>query len=165
MNKKNLTPQQLKFCENYARGLSAIESYKSAYSSKGVNLKSLSYNANKLLNDDLIIKEIEKRKEKNLSFLNYSVEKSFNKIKEIQEKALEKNDLTNALKAEEMIAKLTGINQEKAGNGGEILNGFKEFYAAICLKKDYGSRENEKSLSKTEVLPKLTEEKTIELKQ
>lgn len=165
MNKKNLTPQQLKFCENYVKGLSAIESYKNAYSSKGVNLKSLSYNANKLLNDELIIKEIEKRKEKNLSFLNYSAEKSFNKIKEIQEKALEKNDLTNALKAEEMIAKLTGINQEKAGNGGEILNGFKEFYAAICLKKDYGTRENEKSLSKNEVLPKLTEEKVIEIKQ
>lgn len=165
MNKKNLTPQQLKFCENYAKGLSAVESYKKAYSSKNVNLKSISFNASKLLNDELIVKEIEKRKEKNLSFLNYSAEKSFNKIKEIQEKALEKNDLTNALKAEEMIAKLTGINQEKAGNGGEILNGFKEFYAAICLKKDYGTRENEKSLSKIDVLPKLTEEKDIEIKQ
>lgn len=165
MNKKNLTPQQLKFCENYARGLSATESYKIAYSSKNQTPKNIGIKASALVNKEEIKKEIEKRKEKNLSFLNYSAEKSFNKIKEIQEKALEKNDLTNALKAEEMIAKLTGINQEKSGNGGELLNGFKEFYAAICMKKDYGTKEEEKSLSNIEVSPKLTEEKVIEIKQ
>lgn len=162
--KKNLTPQQEKFIKNYVNGQSATESYKSAYSVKGQDNRVISVKASQLLSKEIIIKEIEERK-KNISLsLNYTAEESANKIKEIQQKALEKGDMTNALKAEEMLQKITGINKDNTNINFGIVGDFKEFYAAICAKKDYGSTKTEKIESRNDVLAISPELQVIENK-
>ena len=144
--KKNLTAQQKKFILEYNNGKSAVASYRSAYNCNNKSSSLVSYEANKLLNNELILKEISLQKEKQTAFLNYTAENSFNKINEIQEKALEKNDLTNALKAEEMKCKLAGLFKEKEAVTVGAVGDFRAFYASICQKKDYGSApEDEKA--------------------
>ena len=163
--KKNLTVQQDAFIKNYASGLSAVEAYKKSYNVKDKNYNTIASLANNLLKKDFIKIEIEKIKEKNTSFLNYSSEQSFNKIKEIQALCLEKKDFTNALKAEEMACKLAGLFKQESGILSGAVGEFKEFYAAICAKKDYGNAKSNESLSKNDVLaisPKLQD---IEIKQ
>lgn len=149
--KKTLSENQTKFVEEYAKGKSATEAYKASYNCKGKNNKIISYYANKLLDNSLIVEEIGKRKQKNSSFLNYTTEQSYNKIKEIQALAINKGDLTNALKAEEMAGKLAGLFKQNDGAQVGILGDFKEFYAAICAKKDYGNAKREE---KGDILPK-----------
>ena len=149
--KKTLTEKQREFVKLYAEGKSATQAYKQAYNCKDKKDPLVAYHANKLLRDELVIKEIEEKRIKSSSFLNYKTEDSFNKIKEIQEKALEKGDLTNALKAEEMAGKLAGLFKQNDGQTIGILGDFKEFYAAICAKKDYG---NAKKEEKGQELPK-----------
>lgn len=162
--KKNLTQQQKKFVEEYINGASASAAYKKAYNCQNKKPALIAYNANKLLNDEVIIKEIEEKKQKNSSFLNYTQEESFNKIKALQELAEQKNDITNALKAEEMKQKLAGINKDQTSVNFGIVGDFKEFYAAICAKKDYGSTKAEKTESKTLDLSNCPESQIIENK-
>lgn len=163
--KKNLTPQQNKFIDCYVSGQTATESYCQAYSTKGKNKKLIFYHASKLLDDENIKKEIEKRKDKTSSLLNYTAEESFKNIKEYQELAKQKGDITNALKAEEMKQKLAGINKDQANLNLGIVGDFKEFYAAICAKKDYGNTEKEKSLSKSGDLSISPKSEVIDNKQ
>lgn len=165
MKNKNLTTQQDRFCKEYASGKSAVESYKQAYNCQSKNYNTIAALSNQLLKKDFIKVEIEKRREKNTSFLNYTAEKSFNKIKEIQEKAIEKGDLTNALKAEEMAGKLAGLFKQNTEIQGGILGDFKEFYAALCMKKDYGNEKSALIQSKTDDLSNCPNGKTIEIKQ
>lgn len=162
--KKNLTEQQWTFCQAYAEGQTASEAYKKAYSVKGKQGSLILYHANKLLNDEVIQKEIQEIKEKKQASLNYTAEESANKIKEIQKKALEKGDMTNALKAEEMLQKITGINKDNATVNFGVVGDFKEFYAAICAKKDYGSTKTEKTESKTLDLSNCPKSQIIESK-
>lgn len=140
--KKNLTVQQKTFCKEYANGLSATQAYKKAYNCKDKKDALVAYHANKLLNNELVKQEIQEIKEKTSSFLNYTSEQSFNKIKEIQALCLEKKDFTNALKAEEMACKLAGLYKQETGILSGAVGEFKEFYAAICAKKDYGNEKN-----------------------
>ena len=162
--KKNLTPQQEKFIKCYVSGQNATEAYKNAYSVKGQDSKLISVKASQLLNKEIVIKEIEERKKKLSLSLNYTAEESANKIKEIQQKALEKGDMTNALKAEEMLQKITGINKDNNALNIGIVGDFKEFYAAICAKKDYGSTKSINTQSKTSDLSNCLESQVIENK-
>ena len=162
--KKNLTPQQEKFIKNYVSGQNATEAYKSAYSVKGQDNRSISVKASQLLSKEIIIKEIEERKEKQSLLLNYTAEDSFKKIVEIQTLAEEKKDITNILKAEEMKQKLAGINRENATLNFGIVGDFKEFYAAICAKKDYGITKSINTQSKTVALSNCPESQVIENK-
>lgn len=152
--KKNLTEQQRTFCHEYNKGLSASAAYKKAYNTKGYSDKLISYHANKLLDNELIKQEIKERQERASSFLNYTVEDSFKKIVEIQALAEEKKDITNILKAEEMKQKLAGINKEQANLNIGIVGDFKEFYAAICAKKDYGNAKDESKTLDLSISPK-----------
>lgn len=163
--KKTLTKQQREFTKLYAEGLSASKAYKQAYNTEGQTEKNIAYKASKLLSKEEIKKEIQEKENKNSSFLNYTAEKSFNKIKEIQTLCLEKKDFTNALKAEEMAGKLAGLFKQNDGAQVGILGDFKEFYAAICAKKDYGTQENTLSQSKNVDLSSCPENQVIETKQ
>lgn len=147
--KKNLTPQQEKFINCYVNGQTATESVRQSYNVKGLNNLQIAQKANNLLNNDFVKAEIEKRKEKTSLLLNYTAEDSFKKIVEIQALAEEKKDITNILKAEEMKQKLAGINKDNTSLNLGIVGDFKEFYAAICAKKDYGNTKTEVSQSKT----------------
>lgn len=161
--KKNLTPQQEKFCKEYAEGKSAVEAYKASYKASA-KYNTINYQACKLLKNEWIISRIKEIKEKKSLSLNYTAEESARKIKEIQQKALEKGDMTNALKAEEMLQKITGINKDNNALQIGIVGDFKEFYAAICAKKDYGSTKSINTQSKSEVLDICPESQMIENK-
>ena len=163
--KKNLTVQQKQFAQAYANGLSATQAYKKAYNCQNKKDALVAYHANKLLNDELVKQEIQEIKEKTSSFLNYTSEQSFNKIKEIQALCLEKKDFTNALKAEEMACKLAGLYKQETGILSGAVGEFKEFYAAICAKKDYGNEKNDKMESKTLDLSISPKHQDIEIKQ
>lgn len=162
--KKNLTKQQKKFCEEYASGKSASQAYKSAYNCNNKKNGLVAYEANKLLSSELISKEIEEIKNKKASFLNYTQEESFNKINALQALAEQKNDITNALKAEEMKQKLAGINKDNTSLNFGIVGDFKEFYAAICAKKDYGSTKTESAQSKNAFMSISPKQEDIEIK-
>lgn len=162
--KKNLTPQQEKFIKNYVNGQTASESVKNSYNVKGLSNIQIAQKANSLLNNDFVKQEIEKRKEKQNLLLNYTAEDSFKKIVEIQTLAEEKKDITNILKAEEMKQKLAGINKENTTLNFGVVGDFKEFYAAICAKKDYGSTKSINAQSKSEVLDICPESQVIENK-
>lgn len=163
--KKNLTPQQENFIKCYVNGQTASESVKNSYNVKSMSNIQIAQKANSLLNNDFVKKEIEKRKEKTSVLLNYTQEESFNKIKALQELAEQKNDITNALKAEEMKQKLAGINKDNTSLNFGIVGDFKEFYAAICAKKDYGSTKTIKEQSKSDVLDICPESQIIGNKQ
>lgn len=162
--KKNLTPQQEKFIKNYVNGQTASESVKNSYNVKGLTNIQIAQKANSLLNNDFVKQEIEKRKEKQSLLLNYTAEDSFKKIVEIQTLAEEKKDITNILKAEEMKQKLAGINKENTTLNFGVVGDFKEFYAAICAKKDYGSTKSTNTQSKSDVLDICPESQVIENK-
>ena len=147
MAKNNLTEQQEKFCKEYANGKTAVEAYKASYKASA-SYNVINYQACKLLKNEKIESRIKEIKEKKTLSLNYTAEESACKIKEIQKKALEKGDMTNALKAEEMLQKITGINKDNNALQFGIVGDFKEFYAAICAKKDYGSTKTENNQSK-----------------
>lgn len=163
--KKNLTPQQEQFIKNYVSGQTASEAVKNSYDTKKQTSLQIAQKAQSLLNNEFIKAEIEKRRDKNSLFLNYTAEKSFNKIKEIQTLCLEKKDFTNALKAEEMAGKLAGLFKQESGNASGILGDFKEFYAAICAKKDYGTQENVLSQSKNVDLSISPKSEVVDIKQ
>ena len=148
--KKNLTEKQQAFIKDYAGGMSAPQAFKNNYSCS--NNEEAKYKAEKLLANPLISKEIEKIQEKKRKSINYSSSDSFSKLLEIQEKALQKGDLTNALKAEEMKGKLMGFFKNSDNVTVGAVGDFKEFYAQICAKKDYGNAGEEKSQSKSDVL-------------
>ena len=114
--------------------------------------------------EGMTVEEIEEKKQKTSSFLNYTQEESFNKINALQALAEQKNDITNALKAEEMKQKLAGINKDNTSLNFGIVGDFKEFYAAICAKKDYGSTKSINNQSKSEVLDICPESQVIENK-
>lgn len=162
--RKNLTEQQKKFCKEYVSGKSASQAYAIAYSVKGKTKQLVAYNANKILDKEEIKQEIEEIKKKNSSFLNYTAEESACKIKQIQELAIIKGDMTNALKAEEMLQKITGINKDNNALQIGIVGDFKEFYAAICAKKDYGSTKSINTKSKTVDLSNCPKTQEIENK-
>ena len=163
--KKNLTPQQENFIKNYVNGQTASESVKNSYNVKSLSNIQIAQKANSLLNNDFVKQEIEKRKEKQSLILNYTAEDSFKKIVEIQTLAEEKKDITNILKAEEMKQKLAGINKENTNLNFGIVGDFKEFYAAICAKKDYGSTKQEKTESKSDILAISLKREDVEIKQ
>lgn len=162
--KKNLTPQQEKFIKNYVNGQTASESVKNSYNVKSLSNIQIAQKANSLLNNDFIKQEIEKRKEKQSLLLNYTAEDSFKKIVEIQTLAEEKKDITNILKAEEMKQKLAGINKDNTSLNFGIVGDFKEFYAAICAKKDYGSTKTENNQSKNAFMSISPKQEDIEIK-
>jgi phage terminase small subunit len=161
--KKNLTEQQEKFCKEYADGKSAVEAYKASYKASA-KYNTINYQACKLLKNELIISRIKELKEKKSLSLNYTAEESASKIKQIQELAISKGDMTNALKAEEMLQKITGINKDNNALQIGIVGDFKEFYAAICAKKDYGSTKSINTQSKSEVSEICPESQIIENK-
>ena len=126
---RSLTSKQQKFVEEICKGAGPSPAYISAYNPKNSTKKTISINAAKLLKDTRISLEIEKNKEKLQEKLTYTLEESFKKIVDIQNKSLEYKcetttkdgavvvlnnpDLKTALKAEELKGKLLGLYTEK----------------------------------------------------
>lgn len=126
---RRLTAKQQKFAEEICKGTPTSQAYLKAYNPKKSTKKTISINAAKLLKDTRIALLIEESKKKTQEKLTYTLEESFKKIVDIQNKSLEyKNetttkdgvvvvlnnpDLKTALKAEELKGKLLGLYTEK----------------------------------------------------
>lgn len=127
---RSLTSKQQKFVEEICKGASPSQAYISAYNPKKASKETIATQAQKILKKPNIIPIIEKNKEKLQEKLTYTLEESFKKIVDIQNKSLEYKcetttkdgavvvvcnpDLKTALKAEELKGKLLGFYAEKS---------------------------------------------------
>lgn len=180
MASDKLTDKQQQFCEAYTHGATITQAYITAYKPKKQSYQVSASLASRLFRNEKIQAFISSLQEKRKEKINYTAEDSFLKLKEIQALAMAKKDakgkpspdLSNALKAEELIQKLYGLAKEKTDITFKTDAGFGAFYAAICQKKDYGApvleaeaEEKEKTLSKTDVLAICQDSQVSENKQ
>lgn len=179
MASDKLTDKQQQFCEAYTHGATVTQAYIQAYNPTNKKYSSVQVMASQVFKNPKIQAYISSLQEKRKEKINYSAEDSFLKLKEIQALAMNKTnakgestpDLSNALKAEELIQKLFGLAKDKTDITFKADAGFSAFYAAICQKKDYGSGvleaepvENIKNLSKNDDLAICQESQVIENK-
>lgn len=129
-DEKKLTPKQQKFVDEICKGVNPSQAYINAYKPTTKNKNTISKQANRLLNSPYIRPIIAENKKQIQEKINYTVEESFKKILEIQQKAFEYKsevvtkdgavvvvcnpDLKTALKAEELKGKLLGFYAEKS---------------------------------------------------
>lgn len=180
MTSKDLTDKQKRFCENYTHGLTVTQAFIKAYNPKLKNYTTIQATASQEFRKPKIQAFISSLQEKRQEKINYTAEDSFLKLKEIQALAMAKKDakgkpnpdLSNALKAEELIQKLYGLAKEKTDITFKADAGFSTFYAAICQKKDYGApiieakaEETTKTLSKNDVSAICQKKESVEIKQ
>lgn len=138
-----LTSKQEKFCQLIIKGLNQSDAYRKSYNCDNMKDDTINNNAYKLINNNDIVTRINELKGKIEEKLVYSALQSFNKLKEIQQKALENKklllgkrddegmtievedpDFSAALKAEELAGKLAGLYVEKkelTGKDGQPL--------------------------------------------
>lgn len=105
----NLTNNEENFCQEIVKGCSQIEAHRLAYNKGKYTDKQRYEEASKILKKPKIVQRIEELKKPLQEKFEYSVKQSFDKITEIQNLALVKEDLTNALKSEEMKGKLLNL--------------------------------------------------------
>ncbi len=129
-NEKKLTPKQQKFVDEICKGVNPSQAYINAYGKKKAGKNTIAVEAQKLLKNPNISLILDHNKKITQEKINYSVEDSFRKILEIQQKAFEYKsevvtkdgdvvvvcnpDLKTALKAEELKGKLLGFYAEKS---------------------------------------------------
>ncbi len=121
-----LTLKQETFCKEYiTNGGNATQAYKKAYDCSKTKDKTINENASRLLKDSKVRARLEELQQPFQEKFEYTMEQSFKKFLEIQEKALNRRkkiylegveigevedpDLTNAIKCEENKAKLIGL--------------------------------------------------------
>jgi phage terminase small subunit len=128
-NQKKLTPKQQKFVHEICKGINPSQAYINAYNPKTSNKKVITNQAQKVLKKPCVSLAIEENKKQIQEKIAYTVEESFRKLIEIQQKAFEYKsevvtrdgdvvvvcnpDLKTALKAEELKGKLLGFYSEK----------------------------------------------------
>lgn len=129
-NENNLTPKQQKFVNEICKGVNPSQAYINAYGKKNAGKNTIAVEAQKLLKNPNISLILDRNKKITQEKISYSVEESFKKILEIQQKAFEYKsetttkdgavvvvcnpDLKTALKAEELKGKLLGFYAEKS---------------------------------------------------
>ena len=128
-NENNLTPKQQKFVNEICKGVNPSQAYINAYGKKNAGKNTIAVEAQKLLKNPNISLILDRNKKITQEKISYSVEESFKKIVDIQNKSLEYKcetttkdgavvvlnnpDLKTALKAEELKGKLLGLYTEK----------------------------------------------------
>lgn len=123
-----LTPKQEKFCQNIINGMNYSDAYRNSYDTSNCNMASINRCAFALFNNVKIASRIAELKEKIQKEIVYSAVDSFNKLSEIQEKALNAKkysvvsgkkielddpDFNSAIKAEELKGKLAQLYVDK----------------------------------------------------
>lgn len=125
-----LTPKQEKFCREVASGKNLSDAYRSAYDCSKTKDNVVNVRACELMAKGNIKVRVKEFSEKIEEKLIYSAVQSFNKLTEIQEKALnnkkvilgrgeenalyvEDPDFTAAVKTEELKGKLAGLYVDK----------------------------------------------------
>ncbi len=123
-----LTPKQEKFCQGVAKGLTYSDAYREAYNASKMKAETVNRRAAELMSYGKIKARVEELKEKTTGDIKYTIEDSFNNLRKAQELALSRKnplgeanpDLTNFIKAEELMGKLKGLYVEKREISGGL---------------------------------------------
>jgi hypothetical protein len=107
---RKLTIKHVNFCKEYIRnGGNRTKAYKSAFDCSKVTDKSVNESSSRLLNDKRIIEQLEELQKPLQKKFEYTIENSFRKLLELQEKSEENGDIRSSLKAEELKGKLFSL--------------------------------------------------------
>lgn len=117
-----LTAKQEKFCQGVAKGLSYSEAYREAYNANKMSEKTIWENASRLAKNSRVTARLEELRSKIEEELIYSAKESFNKLKELQDKAELNGNINAAIKAEELKGKLVNLYKEKEQNVSVSVN-------------------------------------------
>lgn len=125
-----LTPKQEKFCQAIRNGKNYSDAYRESYDTNNMKMETINRNAFELFQNNKIkarIAELQRLVEEKIC---YTAKQSFDKLNEIQKKALEMKkkvfikdmdfpleeetpDLKSAIRAEELKGKLIGLYVDK----------------------------------------------------
>lgn len=123
-----LTAKQEKFCQGVAKGLSYSDAYREAYNADNMKPETINRKAKELIDNGNITARLKELRGKIEEELKYSAKESFNKLKELQDKAEFNGNINAAIKAEELKGKLAGIYVEKKD---VALHGYEEFLSKV----------------------------------
>lgn len=108
-----LTAKQEKFCQGVVKGLSYSDAYREAYDAEKMKLETVNRKAKELADNGKIAARLSELRGKIEEELIYSAKESFEKLKNLQDKAEAEKNINAAIKAEELKGKLAGIYVEK----------------------------------------------------
>lgn len=117
-----LTAKQEKFCQGVAKGLSYSDAYREAYNADNMKPETINRKAKELIDNGNITARLKELRGKIEEELKYSAKESFNKLKELQDKAEFNGNINAAIKAEELKGKLANLYKEKEQNVNVSVN-------------------------------------------
>lgn len=117
-----LTAKQEKFCQGVAKGLSYSDAYREAYNADNMKPETINRKAKELIDNGNITARLKELRGKIEEELKYSARESFNKLKELQDKAEFNGNINAAIKAEELKGKLANLYKEKEQNVNVSVN-------------------------------------------
>lgn len=149
-----LTAKQEKFCRGVVKGLTYSDAYREAYNVDNMKPETVNNSAFKLIQNGDITARISELKGKIEEKLIYSAARSFEKLDQIQDKALnrmrvipgrgddksveiEDPDFGAAIRAEELKGRLANLYKDVKDVKITGVDAFVSFYNKICEKKDY----------------------------
>lgn len=117
-----LTAKQEKFCHGVVKGLSYSDAYREAYDADNMKPETINRKAKELIDNGNITARLKELRGKIEEELKYSAKESFNKLKELQDKAEFNGNINAAIKAEELKGKLANLYKEKEQNVNVSVN-------------------------------------------
>ena len=117
-----LTAKQEKFCQGVAKGLNYSDAYREAYNADKMKPETINRKAKELIDNGNITARLKELRGKIEEELKYSARESFNKLKELQDKAEFNGNINAAIKAEELKGKLANLYKEKEQNVNVSVN-------------------------------------------
>lgn len=117
-----LTAKQEKFCQGVVKGLSYSDAYREAYNADNMKPETINRKAKELIDNGNITARLKELRSKIEEELIYSAKESFNKLKELQDKAELNGNINAAIKAEELKGKLVNLYKEKEQNVSVSVN-------------------------------------------
>lgn len=116
-----LTPKQEKFAQLIASGTNQSEAYKQSYNAENMQASTIAEKASRLVRRDNIRARVEELQKPVVKKLEYTLEAHLNRMKELQQFAMQLEQPSAAIKAEENIGKVLGFYTNKtelSGPGG-----------------------------------------------
>lgn len=117
-----LTAKQEKFCQSVVKGLSYSDAYREAYDADNMKPETINRKAKELIDNGNITARLKELRGKIEEELKYSAKESFNKLKELQDKAMFDGNINAAIKAEELKGKLANLYKDKEQNVNVSVN-------------------------------------------
>lgn len=109
----SLTSRREKFCQSIVKGMNHSDAYRASYSTNNMKEATINNRAYGLMKIGEIKARIDELRSEVIKEIKYTVNDSFIKLNELQQTALESNNVNAALKAEELKGKLKGLYVER----------------------------------------------------